>query len=231
MTVLAPRILEPKHAYQRLAEEYDASPNALIALEQRVMAPLLPDNLEGRTIIDVASGTGRWARHCRQRGARAIAVDFCFEMRPSVQADATRLPLPDASADVTICALALGYAPECFAELVRITRPAGMLLVSDVHPEALKRGWTRSFRHHGDVIQVADQPYSLADLSAPDLRLSCLIEPHLGDPERGFFERSGHLYRFEEACREPAIFVARWFRSRPKASSTGLVEQAFSPAT
>ncbi len=207
MTVLAPR-----EAYRILAEEYDASPNALIALEQRIMAPLLPEDLEGRTVIDVASGTGRWALYCRRRGARAIGVDFCHEMHPAVQADAMRLPFEDASADVIICAFALGYAPECFPELARITRPGGMLLVSDVHPDALKRGWTRSFRHRGEVIQVEDRPYALADLSAPGLELSCMVEPHLGSAERGIFERAGHLDRFEEACREPAIFVARWFR-------------------
>jgi malonyl-CoA O-methyltransferase len=207
MTVLAPR-----EAYQRLAEEYDSSPNALISLEHRTMAPLLPENLEGRTVIDVASGTGRWARECRARGARAIDTDFCFEMGPSVQADARQLPLPDASADVTICAFAMGYAPECFTELVRITRPGGMLLVSDIHPDALKRGWTRTFRHQGEIIQVRDQPYAINDLRAPGLSLSCLIEPHLGSPERAIFEHAGHLDRFEEACREPAIFVARWIR-------------------
>ncbi len=213
MTFLAPR-----EAYQILATEYDSSPNALIALEQRTMLPLLPQNLEGLTVIDVASGTGRWARLCGQRGARAIAVDFCHEMHPSLQADATRLPFPDAAADVTICAFALGYAPDCFSELVRITRPGGMLLVSDVHPEALRRGWKRSFRHHGEVIQVAHQPYELADLCAPNLQLSCVIEPHLGPPERDFFERSGHLHRFEEACREPAIYVARWVLNLPHES-------------
>jgi malonyl-CoA O-methyltransferase len=213
MTVLAPR-----EAYRILAEDYDSTPNALIALERRTVTPLLPENLEGLTVIDVASGTGRWALHCRQRGARAIAVDFCFEMRPSVQADAARLPLPDAAADVTICAFALGYAPECFSELTRITRPGGMLLVSDVHPEALKRGWTRSFRHRGQVIQVADQPYALADLCAPNLQPSSMIEPHLGPPEREFFEQSGHLHRFEEACREPAIYVARWVVNQPHES-------------
>ena len=125
----------------------------------------------GLTVVDVAAGTGRWARALqRKRGARAIAVDFCHEMLriapiPAVQADATHLPLPDASADVVICAFALGYAPACFAELARITRPGGMLLVSDVHPEALSRGWTRSFRHRGEAIQVRDQPYELADLA------------------------------------------------------------------
>ncbi len=214
------KLLAPREAYELLADDYDASPNALIALEQRVVMPLLPNSLDRLTVVDVAAGTGRWALHCAKRRARAIAVDFCIAMRPSVQADAIRLPFRDASADLTICAFALGYAPQCFAELVRITRPGGTLLVSDVHPEARKRGWTRSFRHRGEVIQVTDQPYELADLSAPSLRLSCLVEPRLGPPEREFFERAGCLDRFDEACREPAIFVARWLR----------VEQAFSPA-
>jgi malonyl-CoA O-methyltransferase len=211
-------VLEPRHAYARLAEDYDSTPNALIALEQRTMTPLLPGNMEGLTVVDVAAGTGRWALHCGKRGARAIAVDFCHEMLriapiPAVQANATRLPLADASADVVICAFALGYAPRCFTELARITRPGGVLLVSDVHPEALERGWTRSFRHRGEVIQVTDQPYELTDLYSPSLQLSCLIEPHLGPPEREFFERAGRLNRFAEACREPAIFVARWVRA------------------
>src|SRR5450631_4100819 len=34
-------ILEPRQAYTRLAENYDSTPNALIALEERMMAPLL----------------------------------------------------------------------------------------------------------------------------------------------------------------------------------------------
>ncbi len=211
------RVLAPREAYQILAEDYDSSPHALIALEQRILTPLLPDNLKGRTAVDVASGTGRWASQCRKRGARAIAVDFCREMLrlapiSAVQANAALLPLPDASADLVVCAFALGYAPQCFAELARITRPGGMLLVSDVHPEALDRGWTRSFRHRGEAIQIADQPYELADLRAPGLELSCLIEPRLGPPERELFERAGRLDRFDEACREPAIFVACWFR-------------------
>src|SRR5580700_386037 len=178
------RVLEPRDAYRCLAEEYDSSPNALIALEQRIMTPLLPGNLDRQTVVDVAAGTGRWARHCAKRGARAIAIDFCHEMVrraacAAVQADAEWLPLADALADVVICAFALGYAPACFAELARITRPGGMVLVSDVHPEALDRGWTRTFRHRGDVIQIKDQPYSIADLYAPGLRLSCLSEPRL----------------------------------------------------
>jgi malonyl-CoA O-methyltransferase len=207
MTVLAPR-----EAYQRLAVSYDSSPNALIALEERVMQPLIPESLAGRTVIDVASGTGRWARYCSARGARSVALDFCFEMRPAVQADAALLPLPDACSDLTICAFAVGYAPGCFAELVRITRPGATILVSDVHPEALKRGWTRSFRHGAEVIHVAHHPYEISDLRSAAIELSGLMQPHLGPAERGIFEQAGQLHRFEEACRVRAIFVGSWIR-------------------
>ncbi|HEX5432441.1 MAG TPA: class I SAM-dependent methyltransferase [Bryobacteraceae bacterium] len=208
------RTLEARDAYALLADAYDSSPNALISLEKRTLAPLLPE-LAGRTVADAAAGTGRWASYCASRGARTIAVDFCQNMlarapRPAIQADAARLPLADACADVTICAFALGYAPGCFAELRRITRRGGIVLVSDIHPEAIGRGWTRSFRNGDEVIEVAHQPYAIEDLRAPSLELSCLLEPRFGPPEREIFARAGCLSRFEEASREPAIFVARW---------------------
>lgn len=208
MTVLAPR-----EAYQRLAEDYDASPNALVALEQRVMPALLPARMNEITMIDVAAGTGRWARLGRARGAHAVAIDFCHAMRPQVQADARSLPLRDGSADLVICAFALGYAPRCFPELARITRPGGMLLVSDVHPQALKRGWTRTFRSRGEKIQVSSEPYEIRDLRAPGLEPSRLLEPRLGAPEREIFEQAGRLDLFEAACREPAIFIGCWLRA------------------
>lgn len=207
------RILEPREAYELLASEYDRSPNALIALEERMMIPLLPD-LRGRIVVDVAAGTGRWAARCALGGARTIAMDFCYRMlKPGMlQADATRLPIRDGSADVVICAFALGYAPDCFRELRRIVKRGGMILASDVHPDALRRGWQRTFRHNGDVIEVADRPYSIEDLQACGLQMTRLIEPRLSEPERTIFEQAGCPERFAEASRHPAIFVAQWIR-------------------
>jgi ubiquinone/menaquinone biosynthesis C-methylase UbiE len=209
--------LEPIDAYRLLAQYYDASPNPLVALEQRTMALLLPP-LRNAKVVDAAAGTGRWTSYCRSQGARTIATDFCVEMlasaqRPVVLADANRLPLPDGFADVTICAFALGYAPACLPELTRVTRKGGAVLVSDVHPEAIRRGWTRSFRHGSDVIGVAHHSYVLEDLFAAGLRLDCLVEPRFGELEREVFEKAGKLAAFEEAGRHPAIFVARWIRT------------------
>jgi len=209
--------LPAQSSYRLLAATYDEAPNPLLALERRTLEPLLPD-VYGKQVIDAAAGTGYWAAHCIQSGARAIAVDFCREMlaigpRPAVLADMNQLPFRDECADVTICAFALGYAPHGLAELRRLTRPGGVILVSDVHPEALRAGWTRTFRHRDDVIAVEHEPYSLEDLRLPGLRLTALVEPKLGEPERAVFDKAGRLHRFDEATRHAAIFVARWTRS------------------
>jgi ubiquinone/menaquinone biosynthesis C-methylase UbiE len=205
-----------RDAYALLAVEYDRSPNALISLEERTMAPLLPD-LRGGRAVDVGAGRGRWASCLAARGAFAIAVDFCHEMlqwssTPAVQAEGRLLPLRDSCADFVVCAFALGYALNIFAELRRIVRPGGTVLASDIHPEALRRGWTRTFRHNGGVIEVAHDSYALEDLRAPDLRLTSLFEPRLGAPERAIFEQAGCPGRFAEVSQFPAIFVAQWVR-------------------
>ena len=205
-------------AYRLLAPNYDSAPNPMLTLEQRAMIPLLPA-LRGATVIDAAAGTGRWASYCQARGARTIAADFCRDMlahapRPAVLADANRLPFPDDIADLTICAFALGYAPACLAELARVTRVGGVVVVSDVHPDAIRRGWTRTFRSGAEVIEVAHQPYELDDLATRGLKLDCLTERKFGEPERAVFARAGKLAKFDEASRHAAIFIARWTKAR-----------------
>jgi len=213
--------LAPMDAYRLLARDYDRNPNPMLVLEQRTMTPLVPP-LRGACVVDAAAGTGRWASYCGSQGAATIALDFCQDMltgapHPVVVADLNRLPLPDSIADVTICAFAMGYAPACLRELARITRRGGMILVSDMHPDAIRRGWTRTFSHPTGVIEVTHHPYTIEDLVAPELRLDCLYEPRFGEPEREVFAKAGKLEAFDEAARHPAIFVARWIKGSSKA--------------
>jgi ubiquinone/menaquinone biosynthesis C-methylase UbiE len=202
-------------AYRQLARRYDQEPNALLALNRRTLPGLFPD-LEGRIVVDCAGGTGYWADWCAQRGARAIAADFCIEMlalarSPSVLADNLRLPFKSACVDIVVCSFGLGYAPSCIGELARIVRRGGAIIASDVHPEAIARGWTRSFRINGSSVAVEHEPYSLASLARPELHMEALLEPAFGEPERGIFENAGKLNFFTQA--HPAIFAARWRRS------------------
>jgi len=150
-------------------------------------------------------------------GAQVLAVDLCSEMLLRAQglrvlADANALPLPEGVADLTICAFGLSYMAPCLQELARITRPGGIVIVSDMHPDAVERGWTRSFRTAGEVIAIETRRYTLDSLHAPGLALSALIESPLGEPERPLFESAGKLPQFAKACRGPAIYVAKWIR-------------------
>jgi SAM-dependent methyltransferase len=132
--------------------------------------------------------------------------------RPAVLADVNRLPIADGVADITICAFGLGYAPRCLAELARVTKTGGIVIASDIHPNAIQRGWTRTFRHEGRVIDVEHEPYRLQDLRAPNLELTAMREPCFGAPEREIFRDAGKLAEFERGASYPAIFVARWVR-------------------
>ena len=182
------------------------------------MAPLLPTLRDAR-VLDAASGTGRWAAYCASQGARTIAADFCAEMMASARRVRsyrrirTGSRFLDGFADVTICAFALGYAPDCPPELARVTRKGGVVLASDVHPDALRRGWTRTFRSGSEMIEVDHQLYNLDDLVAPDLRRWIASPSHvLANRNEPYSSKTGKLAAFEETARHPAIFVARWIK-------------------
>jgi malonyl-CoA O-methyltransferase len=206
--------LSPAEAYRLLAPTYDSLPNPLLSLEQRTTSKLLP-SLAGLRVADIAAGTGRWARYCQRHGARAIAIDFCADMlarapNPRVLADARQLPFRDASVDVAILSFGLGYAPDCLPELARITRLGGTVLVSDIHPDALRRGWRRSFRAQDEVIEAASHRYDIGELQISGLQLQHLAEPHFAEMERRIFAQAGKLNSFDAL--QPAIFVAQWLK-------------------
>src|SRR5690606_22097258 len=60
----AVRRLSSLAAHALWAETYDRSPNPLLALEERLLPPLLPD-LRGLTALDAACGAGRWLGRLR----------------------------------------------------------------------------------------------------------------------------------------------------------------------
>ena len=210
------RVLAPLEAHRLWAPVYDASPNPLLALETRVMSKVLPD-VAGLRVIDVASGTGRWARRLRAAGARVISVDLCPEMlrqapQPAVIADAGRLPLPDGCADLVLCAFAFAYLPPDLDEMVRIARPGGQVLISDLHPAAGAHGWKRSFRAGGEEIVAGSRSGSFDELRHPRLRLVKLLEATIGESERTYFEQAGKDELFERVRHVPAVYVARLVR-------------------
>jgi len=123
--------------------------------EQSAMLKLCPD-VSGRRALDLACGSGRYARILAERGAeRVVALDISTAMLQLVEsslrvrASMMHLPFVGSAFDIVISGLAVGHAPavgEWMHGIARVLRPGGLLLYSDFHPEAARAGLTRSFR-------------------------------------------------------------------------------------
>jgi SAM-dependent methyltransferase len=90
----------------------------------------------GRTVVDLAAGTGKLSRPLAASGAEVVAVEPVAEMRaaigPGVRAlagVAEAIPLPDASADAVTVGQAFHWfdAEAALVEIWRVLRPAGTL--------------------------------------------------------------------------------------------------------
>ena len=65
-----------QEGYERWAPTYDRDPNPLLALEERQLKLMIPP-LEGKRVLDLACGTGRWLAWLMKGGARTgVGVDF-----------------------------------------------------------------------------------------------------------------------------------------------------------
>lgn len=130
--------------FDRFARAYDA------AMPPADGAPLAEGLAYARRpverVVDVGGGTGRGARAID--APERLVVDAAPGMLRRVPAgigavagDATRLPLADDSVDAAIVVDALHHMPDhaaVLAELRRVLRPGGVLVVSEFDPTTLR---------------------------------------------------------------------------------------------
>jgi len=173
-------LVPTRDGYERWAGVYDGEDNPLVLLEELHIWPLIGE-VKGLDVADIGCGTGRHALRLAADGARVTALDFSQAMlerarkKPGAEAVtflqhdlAQPLPLPAAAFDRALCCLVLDHiaAPaDLFAELRRISRPAGSILVSVVHPAMLLRGVQARFTDPatGQKIGPQSHPHQIAD--------------------------------------------------------------------
>jgi SAM-dependent methyltransferase len=187
-----------REGYAAWSATYDEPGNPLIGTEQPVVWALLDEAPPGRA-LDAACGTGRHARHLADGGHAVVGVDGSPEMLARAQTqvpaggftqgDLHDLPLPSAGFDLVVCSLAFDHVPDLrapVAELARVLRPGGRLVLSDVHPVLSAIGVAAYFRgsdgasavmrNHGHV----HSEYLDAFTTAALVVRRCL-EPRFGD--------------------------------------------------
>jgi len=177
---MAIRLDVPDHdveaGYARWATSYDDMANPLIRVEEPAVRALV-DRVPAGRALDAACGTGRHAAYLAARGHRVAGVDATPAMLEKARArvpsadlrlgDLADLPFEDGAFDLAVCALALSHLPDpgpAIAELARVLRPGGTLVLSDLHPTMLLLGGT------GFFVDASGRPGNVRSFHHPHAR-------------------------------------------------------------
>ena len=115
---------------------------AFEAIDDRLIAQLAPRLATARRVVDLGAGPGTLAAAIRARfpAVHVVAVEPSRDFAgASVHAHGEALPLADASADVAICLSSIRHVRDraaTLAELRRVVRPAGALVIVELDPAA-----------------------------------------------------------------------------------------------
>ena len=242
---MSPEVLKVSalSAHALWASTYDLNASPILRLEERIVEDLLfsagddtwgraPDGWAPRqvSILDAGCGTGRWLAKLAQPDVAGVGIDLSAPMlrqaqrRPGlserlVQADCSNIPLRSAAIDLAISSFCVAYMPVVrpFAqELARVVRPGGHLILSDFHPSARVRGWTRSFRHEETIVEILSFEHPLDRIcdvfEQEGFELERLAEPQFSECDRQAFQQAGREDLFRKVFGEIAIFVCAFRR-------------------
>ncbi len=216
------KVLSARAGYALWAPRYEIE-TAISFLEDRLVTALQVP-LSNRRLLDAGCGTGR--RIADVGAALAVGIDLTPDMltRPATAAslaaaDIRALPFGANTFDVVWCRLVIGHVREldvAYAELARVCRPGGTLVVTDFHPDAVALGHRRSFRDlSGQVRQIEHYVHHVRAhervAGALGLTLWSRRDAEVGTLVRPFYERARRLAAYERQ-RGLRIVLALAFR-------------------
>jgi len=211
--------------YAEWAESYDDPGNDTIALEQPIVRALL-DELPPGPVLDAACGTGRHAAYLAGAGREVTGVDASEAMLDRARArlpeadlrvgELSTLPVADETFAGAVCALALSHLPEigpAIAELARVLRPGGRLVLSNPHPFVTGvLGWRAVFARGGERAMIPENAHRHSEyvtaFASAGLGVRRLVEPGLTRAQARARAKAGHGDAFEDALAGvPAVIV------------------------
>ncbi len=239
-------VANPREGHSAWAASYDEQPNPIVALQERILRPLLPDT-PGKTVLDLGCGTGRTLRLWQQTKPRhLIGADFSREMLANsrsstdllIECDCCALPLRDSSVDVASCCLTLGYIPDLSSlarELSRLMKPEGLLFLSELHPETTTRfGWRRGFSTATEKVTIQSRAVPISEVleifSEAGFEADIFLEPTFREPERKIFASCGRIRDFDRFLSSPALYILRLRRTNRRLPSAALDQFTLSSA-
>ncbi|MDZ4165906.1 MAG: class I SAM-dependent methyltransferase [Smithellaceae bacterium] len=152
---------------------------------QLVMELLQPG--AGEFILDAGCGTGVFTRDILERGASVIGLDISLSMlrrfrdkcrsyqAEGIQGDILRLPFGDGVFDKTMSITAIEFikdGPAALAELFRVTRPGGLIVVATLNSLS---PWAA--RRSSDVRTKGHPIFDRAVFRSPEELAACFTVP------------------------------------------------------
>lgn len=154
--------VDTQTGYAIWAPTYDKGRNPLIEAEEGPVEKLIKD-LPISSVLDVGTGTGRYAFKLAGRGVKVTAIDQSEEMLEIARQKAISkginvdfqlasieeyLPFTANQFDFLVCALMLSHIPD-LAQAARkffdILQSKGHLLITAYHPDIIEYGWRTVF--------------------------------------------------------------------------------------
>ena len=169
-----------REGYDLWAKVYDTNANPLIALEAPEVVRMLGE-VRGLAIADIGAGTARHSIRLAAAGAKVTALDLSSGMiataraKPGIErvqfviADCSAtLPLRDQTFDRVLSCLLADHVPSLdpfLAELARICRRDGFIVLSTVHPAMHLKGVRARFTDpaSGQKIYPASYEFTISD--------------------------------------------------------------------
>ena len=141
--------MSSKDYFDRVAQDWDDMRENFFSDEVRVTALSTAAVQKGKIAADIGAGTGFISEGLIQEGLQVIAVDqseaILKEMKRKFvdietidyrAGQAQNLPIPDETVDYAFANMCLHHVespPEAIAEMVRILKPEGKLVITDLN--------------------------------------------------------------------------------------------------
>ena len=220
--------LGTRPAYRLWAATYDVE-NPLTTMDS-LAVHFFSHDIAGKDLLDAACGTARRLVFPAGRGPKsAYGVDLVFEMLAAGRRDPSRprttaggdlraLPFAAGAFDIVWCRLAAGHVLQIaplYREFARVLRKGGHAVVTDFHPEAIRRGHARAFRDASGIGHIVE--HVVHDVEAHEaagkgagLTFDASGSLGVGSEVRPFYERAKKLDRYAADLGLPLLLALRF---------------------
>ena len=231
-------------SFDRAAEYYDRTRSAPESTRRKLTDILTKELAPRGRVLEIGVGTGRVALPLHERGIELTGVDVSRAMMaklvgksggvvpfPLVQGDALGLPFTDGTFGAAFAVHVLHLIPDwrrAVAEMVRVVRPGGAVMVDQGHPAG--RRWREAVQRRFEQETAVERRFTgLSDLRDLDEAMAALgatlrLLPAVGArvasvPEQVIAELEEGLYSWTwqvepETRRRAGAATRAWARNR-----------------